>query len=125
MPGTELAFAATLRESGKSVRTLMAEVHFHLQGLELVGKTGAGLCAHLLVGPLLEAIEFLVDIHGCGDRGKGAGVAKVVRVRENAGEAAVISWAWAVCREGLWIIDTSGACRRAIRCADWASGVCL
>jgi hypothetical protein len=44
----------------------MAQIHLHLQGLELVGKTSAGLGAHLFVGPLLEAIEFLVDIHGCG-----------------------------------------------------------
>lgn len=81
MPRAELASAAALRQGGKSMYTLMAEVHFHLQGLELVGQAGTGLCAHLLVGPLLEAIEFLVDIHSCGDQGKGASVAQVVRTR--------------------------------------------
>jgi hypothetical protein len=48
------------------MHTLVPQVHLHLQGLEVVGERGAGLCAHLLVGPLLQAIEFLVDVHGGG-----------------------------------------------------------
>lgn len=46
--------------------TIVPQVHLHLQGLELVGQASAGLCAHLLVGPLLQAIEFLGDVHDCG-----------------------------------------------------------
>jgi hypothetical protein len=48
------------------VHTLMTQVHLYFERLELVGETSAGLCAHLLVGPLLQAIEFLGDIHDCG-----------------------------------------------------------
>jgi len=43
----------------------MTQVHLHLQSLELVGEGRPDLSAHLLAGPLLEAIEFLVDEHGC------------------------------------------------------------
>jgi hypothetical protein len=46
--------------------TLVPQVHLHFQGLELIGQAGAGLGTHLLVGPLLQAIELLVDVHGCG-----------------------------------------------------------
>jgi hypothetical protein len=45
----------------------MAQIHLHLQSLELVGEASAGLGAHLLVCPLLQAVEFLVDVHGCGE----------------------------------------------------------
>lgn len=51
---------------GQSVHTLMTQVHLDLEGLELFRQAGAGLCAHLLVGPLLEAVELLVDVHGGG-----------------------------------------------------------
>jgi hypothetical protein len=43
----------------------MAQIHLQLQRLELVGQASAGLGAHLLVGPLLQAVEFLVDVHDC------------------------------------------------------------
>lgn len=59
------------------MHTLVPQVHFHLQGFEVVGQRRAGLCAHLLVGPLLQAIEFLVDVHGgggcCGKARAGGG----------------------------------------------------
>jgi hypothetical protein len=44
----------------------MAQVHFELEGLELLRSAGAGFGAHFLAGPLLEAAEFLVDVHGGG-----------------------------------------------------------
>jgi hypothetical protein len=47
-------------------RTLMTQVHLQLQGLELVRQPRTGLGTHLLVGPLLQAIELLVDVHPCG-----------------------------------------------------------
>lgn len=47
------------------MHTFMAQVHLHLEGLELVGQARTGFCAHLLVCPLLEAVEFLVDVHDC------------------------------------------------------------
>jgi hypothetical protein len=57
------------RERGKSwIPTFMAQVHLDLEGLELFGQAGAGLCAHLLVCPLLQTVEFLVDVHDCGVR---------------------------------------------------------
>ena len=45
--------------------TFMTQVHLYLERLELVGQAGAGLCAHLFVCPLLQAVEFLVDVHDC------------------------------------------------------------
>lgn len=48
------------------VNTFMAQVHLYLECLELFGEAGAGLGTHLLVGPLLQAVEFLVDVHGWG-----------------------------------------------------------
>ena len=50
----------------------MTQVHFQLESLELFGEPGAGLGAHLLVCPLLEAVEFLVDVHVCGSAGEEA-----------------------------------------------------
>jgi len=47
------------------VHALMTQVHLHLECLELVGEAGTGFGAHLFVCPLLEAIEFLGDIHIC------------------------------------------------------------
>ena len=41
----------------------MPNVHLELQGLEVVGDVCLGLTPHSLTCPLLEAIEFLVDIH--------------------------------------------------------------
>ncbi len=41
----------------------MPESHFHLQRLEVVRDIGFDLAAHPLARPLLEAVEFLVDIH--------------------------------------------------------------
>lgn len=50
----------------------MTQVHLQLEGLELFGEPGAGLGAHLLVGPLLEAVELLVDVHCGGSEGVAA-----------------------------------------------------
>ena len=44
-------------------RTIMAQLHLHLEAAELLGHGCLGLCTHLLPGPLLDAIELLVDIH--------------------------------------------------------------
>jgi hypothetical protein len=44
-------------------RTLISELHLHLQSLELFGDIGLGLRSHLLAGPLLDPVELLVDIH--------------------------------------------------------------
>jgi len=49
-----------------SERTLISQLHLHLQRLELIGDVRLGLRAHLLAGPLLDPVEFLVDIHLCG-----------------------------------------------------------
>lgn len=46
------------------MRTLVAEVHLSLEGLEVVGDARLDLAAHLLPRPLLEAVELLVDEHG-------------------------------------------------------------
>jgi len=51
------------------VQTLMSQIHLHLERLEFVGEAGTGLCAHLFVGPLLETVELLVDIHNGGRGG--------------------------------------------------------
>lgn len=47
-------------------RTLMAQLHLHLEVAKLVGDAGLGLGTDLLAGPLLDSIESLVDIHGGG-----------------------------------------------------------
>jgi hypothetical protein len=57
-----------------SVHTLMTQVHLELQGLELFREPRAGLCAHLLVRPLLQAVKFLVDVHCGGSEGVEARV---------------------------------------------------
>lgn len=44
----------------------MPKLHLDLQVLELIGDAGLGFGAHLFVGPLLDAVEFLVDVHGGG-----------------------------------------------------------
>jgi hypothetical protein len=44
-------------------QTLMAQLHLHLEVVELLRHGCLGLCTHLLSGPLLDAIELLVDIH--------------------------------------------------------------
>jgi hypothetical protein len=43
--------------------TLVSELHFHLQCAKFVGDACLGPSAHLLARPLLDAVEFLVDIH--------------------------------------------------------------
>jgi hypothetical protein len=70
----------------------MTQVHLQFQGLELVREPSAGFGAHLLVRPLLQAIEFLGDVHCCGS----------VRVQrpECEGDAAQSgNECWAVSRE--------------------------
>jgi hypothetical protein len=52
--------------AGGGALTFVAQVHLHLQSLEVFRCVGPGLPAHLLARPLLEAIEFSVDIHGDG-----------------------------------------------------------
>jgi hypothetical protein len=44
--------------------TLLSQGHFDLQHLEVIGVVGLDLAAHALATPLLEAVEFLVDVHG-------------------------------------------------------------
>ena len=41
----------------------MTELHFLLQRLEVFRYVGFGLSTHPLAGPLLEATEFLIDVH--------------------------------------------------------------
>jgi hypothetical protein len=89
----------------------MAQVHFHFEGLELVGETSAGLCAHLLVGPLLQAVEFLVDVHDCGGVGVEV-VGKRGASRMTRGRCGVRNKIWAVCREQLSIRAREGGRRR-------------
>lgn len=66
MPGKVSVCEAGAAAGRGFVHTLMTQVHFHFERLELVGETSTGLCAHLLVRPLLQAVEFLVDVHDCG-----------------------------------------------------------
>ena len=44
----------------------MSQGHFHFQCVEFFRNAGFGFGAHLLAGPLLDAVEFLVDIHPGG-----------------------------------------------------------
>lgn len=44
----------------------MAQLHLGLETAEFIRHARLGLGANLLAGPLLHAIEALVDIHGCG-----------------------------------------------------------
>jgi hypothetical protein len=44
----------------------MAQLHLGLKTAELIRHARLGLGADLLAGPLLHAIEALVDIHGRG-----------------------------------------------------------
>lgn len=41
----------------------MSQVHFGLQGLEIVRNICLGLAPHSLPSPLLETIQFFVDVH--------------------------------------------------------------
>lgn len=41
----------------------MSQVHFGLQGLEIVRHICLGLTPHSLPGPLLETIQFFIDVH--------------------------------------------------------------
>ena len=43
--------------------TFMPELHFLLERLEVFRYAGFGLSTHPLAGPLLEATEFLIDVH--------------------------------------------------------------
>lgn len=43
----------------------MPERHFHFESFEVIRGACLSFPAHLLAGPLLEAIELLVDIHAC------------------------------------------------------------
>lgn len=47
----------------------MAQLHLGLEAAELIRHARLGLGANLLAGPLLHAVEALVDIHGCGVAG--------------------------------------------------------
>lgn len=57
-------------------RTFVSERHLLLQRLEFIRNAGLGIVAHLLAGPLLQAIELPVDVHVAGVE---------VRVREMCG----------------------------------------
>lgn len=60
--------------------TLMAQIHLHLQGLEVIGEARLGLISHLLASPLLEAAKFLVDIHDCRYGLCGSGGEKITSI---------------------------------------------
>jgi hypothetical protein len=92
----------------------MAQVHFDFERLELVGETSAGLCAHLLVGPLLQAVEFLVDVHDWGGVGVEV-VGKRGASRMTRGRCGVRNKIWAACREQLSIRARKGGRRRRRR----------
>ena len=65
----------------------MAQVHLHLEGLELFGQARPGLGTHFFVCPLLEAVEFLVDVHGGGGgRVEAAGGGRLGGVSEKEEE---------------------------------------
>ena len=42
----------------------MPQIHLDFQRFEVLGRVRLRLSAHLFACPLLEATEFLVDIHG-------------------------------------------------------------
>jgi len=48
----------------KTLHALLSQGHLDLQHLEVIGVVGLDLAAHALATPLLEAVEFLVDVHG-------------------------------------------------------------
>lgn len=64
-----------------SCHTFMAHGHFRFHGLEIIGEIGLHLAAHTLAGPLLEATDALVDIHG----GCGGGAERSVPIGESEG----------------------------------------
>ncbi len=45
------------------MRTFLPQAHFHFKGFEIIGHTGLDFPSHALAGPLLEAVNFLVDVH--------------------------------------------------------------
>lgn len=47
-----------------TLQTFMPQIHLDLQRFEVLRRVRLCLSAHLLARPLLEAAEFLVDIHG-------------------------------------------------------------
>ena len=47
-------------------RTLVPELHLGFERFELVGLTAPHFFAHPLAGPLLHAVEPLVDVHDGG-----------------------------------------------------------
>ena len=57
----------------RAIQTFMPQVHFNLQRFEVLGRVRLGLPTHLFACPLLEATEFLVDVHG--------GRMRMVRIR--------------------------------------------
>lgn len=70
------------------LHTLVPQVHLQFQGFELVGDARLRLTAHLLAGPLLEAVELLVDVHDCDcgcveaeDRLRGVAVIRAAELR--------------------------------------------
>lgn len=42
----------------------MPQIHLYLQRFEVLGRVRLCFSTHLLACPLLEATEFLVDVHG-------------------------------------------------------------
>lgn len=72
MPETSCQSCRTSPE-GYVYHTLVSELHFHFQCLELVRLFSLDLAAHTLSRPLLHAVEPLGDVHdgGCG---AGSGV---------------------------------------------------
>lgn len=94
----------------------MAQVHLHLERLELVRQAGAGFGAHLLVCPLLQTVEFLVDVHDCG---WAMGRAMAARVgRRGDGEGAGKNYrsvsACTQCQRGAQLSKASRAGKKGV-----------
>ena len=56
-PGQQSSTVTTTPQLGR--RTILPEIHLHLEALELVGRRRLRLAAHPFAGPLLEPVEFL------------------------------------------------------------------
>ena len=67
------------------VCTLLAQGHLKLHCFEVIRDVGLDFSAHAFPSPLLEAVQFLIDIHGEGELDKMAGVDKGLPVGQVRG----------------------------------------
>lgn len=70
MPETSCQSCCTSPE-GYVYHTLVSQLHFHFQCLELIRLFSLDLAAHTLSGPLLHAVKPLGDVHDGGVGGSG------------------------------------------------------